>query len=45
MNPAKEYLHTREIREKFKVGIFFIHEKVLKCDFYRGNGPIQSHLP
>ena len=22
MNPAKEYLYTREIREKFKVGIF-----------------------
>ena len=44
MNPANEYLYTREIREKFKVGIFFIHEKVWKCDFYRGNGPIQSHL-
>ena len=23
MNPAKEYFYTREIREKFKVGIFF----------------------
>ena len=44
MNPAKEYLYTREIREKFKVGIFFIHEKVWKCDFFRGNEPIQSHL-
>ena len=23
MNPAKEYLYTREIRKKIKVGIFF----------------------
>ena len=30
MNPAKEYLYTREIREKFEVGIFFYSWK--KCE-------------
>ena len=30
MNPAKEYLYTREFREKFKVGIFFYQWKSLK---------------
>ena len=25
--------------------IFFIHEKVWKCDFDKGKEPIQSHLP
>ena len=30
MNPAKEYLYTREIRKKFKVGIFFYSQK--KCE-------------
>ena len=45
MNPAKEYLYTREIREKFEVGIFFfIQEKVWKCDFDRGKKPIQTRL-
>ena len=44
MNPAKEYLYTREIRKKFKVGIFFIHEKVGKCDFDRRKERIQTHL-
>ena len=27
MNPAKDYLYTREIRKKFKVGIFFLFMK------------------
>ena len=30
MNPAKEYLYTREIRKKFKVGIFFYSQKSVK---------------
>ena len=30
MNPAKDYLYTREIRKKFKVGIFFYSQKSVK---------------
>ena len=44
VDSADEYPYSGEVRRKSKVGIFFIHEKFWKCDFDRGNEPIQSHL-
>ena len=44
MNPAKECLYTREIRELFKVGIFFLSMKKFENVTFIGEGAYSEPL-